>query len=109
METIAQELIRHIQSVTAEIQLMTASMYEGNINDGLGRMPKVIDGIAFTADQYVLTSGNADKVVRLNKELSNSNEAIANNDFILFADIFEYEITSILDEMIADLQGKHAN
>ncbi len=109
MEITAQELVRQIQSVTEEIRLMTARMYEGNIGDGFGMLPKIIDGIGFVADQYVLSCGNTEKVVRLNQELSNTNDTIANKDFVLFADIFEYEIISILEEMLKDLQSKYTN
>lgn len=109
MDITAQEFVQQIQSVTEEIRLMTASMYEGNIGNGFGKLPGIIDRIGFAADQYVQIHGNTEKVVRLNKELSNINDVIANNDFILFADIFEYEIILILEEMLKDLQEKYTN
>ncbi len=109
MEITMEKLIRQIQIVTEEIRYMTSKMYEGSIKDGFGMMPKIIEGIGFVADQYITAYGNTEKIVRLNQKLANINDAIANNDYILFADIFEYEIVPVLEEMLTDLRGKYTN
>ncbi len=100
-----QELMQNIQNITHDIKGMTSSIYAGQINEGLIKLQDIINNIGIAAEGYVTAGGETDKITRLNQILSEANNAISNNDFILFADLFEYEIIIILEEILIDLKA----
>jgi len=99
----------NVQGLINDIEYMTGRLYAGQNKDGLDKLQDIISKLGDIADGYVSLTNEMDKIVMLNQMLSNVNQAIKNSDFVLLADIFEYEIVAILKDMLNMLKGNTTN
>lgn len=85
--------------------ILTAAQYfqNGNYRDALDLTIQITEGIEWTIKVISLNKNlynEEDKIQELNEKLKETLEAFENGDYVLIGDLFEYEISPIIENYI---------
>lgn len=108
MKELLVEIKQYLPKLLDGNEMMIRYFHEGNHEAGIKQLQGVIEGIDWTIKGYAsLMSDDAENVIPdINSLLSQINEALAKRDFILVADLFEYEISVVLRLMLENCKKK---
>ncbi len=99
-----QELKRYIEETKSGIIAMTELFYQQNVQEALNKMPNVLDGIekiyVLINDVDCIEAEDKTSIVRILGEAMNAMES---GDYVLLADILQYDMIDILELYINKL------
>lgn len=97
VEEIKKDTVEYIDKLVKVIEKSIKNFYSGNEKEGLISINNISIGIDNVLKVYISFYGNKEEVIcELNSKLNELVDGIEDNDFILVADILNYEIKSIL-------------
>lgn len=100
MDEVRNEMINYLPRLVNGIKEMVTFFHSQKISNGLNMLSQIIEGLDWVAKAYGLIPGNNPQHISgLNNMLYEINNALTNKDYVLTADIFEYEIISILENI----------
>jgi len=80
-------------------------LYGGNETEGFSMIPSICEGIQWITQVLVLTGNkNKDLVDILFKKLEEIVESFENKDYILVADLLNYELLQVLEDIKMDVE-----
>ncbi len=104
-----KELTSYLPKLTDGISLCCDSLRNGDINKGTTLLSGILDGIGWVLDAAVLTEPLNNihiDIQGMNDTLSGLLNAIQTGDYILTADMLEYEIAPILTSFMDNAKNK---
>ncbi len=111
MEELKNELLRYIPNLITGIRDMVYFFHEGNNHAGYALLNKIIEGLAWISQAYAgLSTDKSEEITNgLNGMLNQINGALVEKDTVLVADLFEYEVIAILEDILKDCRAKQYN
>lgn len=100
-----KDVLEYIEKVINVINKTTEALYNENDEDGLKNIELLANGIDYIVQAYlVINTDSRFDISNLNDQLILIVEAIENKDYILVADIFNYEIKPIIMAIMEDIK-----
>jgi hypothetical protein len=100
MEEIKNELLIYIPKLTNAIRDMSQLFQTDRAEKGMELLFEIIDGIDWVSTACTgLSDQISEYIVTLNGFLGEINENLAIRNYVMIADIFEYEVIGILNNI----------
>lgn len=98
-----ENLKKSTENLILAIRLASDILCEGEVNEGMKLVAQISEGLVYL-NSFILSTdkiyGEFDSYEELNDNLVEIISAMENKDYILVADIFNYEIIPILEDII---------
>lgn len=97
MDGLTEEIRAYVPKLIQGIDEMAGCFHGNDIKKATTILDNVITGLDWTSRAFVsLSNDYSEDINDLNTSLDKINKALENEDYILVADLFEYEITGKL-------------
>ncbi len=95
----------YMNNLISGVKYSVELLYGGNETEGFSMIPSICEGIQWITQVLVLTGNkNKDLVDILFKKLEEIVESFENKDYILVADLLNYELLQVLEEIKMDIE-----
>lgn len=100
MSNLENELIVYLPKLINGIREIAALLHSGKTSEALDSLNLIIDGIDWTIKGLAESFKNFEEdISRTNMILGEINKALNNNNYVLVADLFEYELVALLEQI----------
>lgn len=95
----------YMNNLISGVKYSVELLYGGNETEGFSMIPSICEGIQWITQVLVLTGNrNKDLVDILFEKLEEIVESFENKDYILVADLLNYELLQVLKEIKMDIE-----
>lgn len=95
----------YMNNLISGVKCSVELLYGGNETEGFSMIPSICEGIQWITQVLVLTGNkNKDLVDILFEKLEEIVESFENKDYILVADLLNYELLQVLEEIKMDIE-----
>ncbi|HBA02686.1 MAG TPA: hypothetical protein DCW51_01170 [Clostridium sp.] len=95
----------YMNNLISGVKYSVELLYGGNETEGFSMIPSICEGIQWITQVLVLTGNkNKDLVDILFKKLEEIVESFENKDYILVADLLNYELLQVLEDIKMDIE-----
>ncbi len=95
----------YMDNLISGVKYSVELLYGGNETEGFSMIPSICEGIQWITQVLVLTGNkNKDLVDILFEKLEEIVESFENKDYILVADLLNYELLQVLKEIKMDIE-----
>ena len=101
MEELKKDIIEYLPKLIDAVKSVSENFHSGNYDKGFSLLQQVIQGVDWVSKAYSsLAIESMQQIKELNNWLNESNEALIKKDYITVGDIFEYEVSGVLTNML---------
>lgn len=95
----------YMNNLISGVKYSVELLYGGNETEGFSMIPSICEGIQWITQVLVLTGNkNKDLIDILFEKLEEIVESFENQDYILVADLLNYELLQVLEDIKMDIE-----
>ena len=96
MDELRNELLNYLPKLIEGINDLVDCLHIEDNKQAFKLLRQIIEGMDWASRAYSGVSNSSDGIAELNRSLLQATEALNKRDYVLVADLFEYEIIEVL-------------